>query len=332
MIEETFVQKKWESWKRLDALSLRASSSPTQLTRDELHEFMRLYRQASGDLLQARTSSSNLELIDFLNDLVARAYVTVYRTSSENIWKAIGRAIQTAAVTFRSRKWFVFTSLGVFLVGGLFAFTMLHVYSDSRSQFITPAMEPLFDGWKEGKRRAPSSEDASLMASFYSINNPLVSLMTGALSISTFGLYGVQSMYKNGAILGALTSDMASVHKAGFLYVSILPHGITEMSGAIIAGASGLVFGWALINPGRNRRGVALRLAGKDGFVLLATGIAMMYIAAPIEAYISFNARVPDWVRIAIITISIIAWGLFWGFVGKKNDQNAEAISSIIRL
>jgi uncharacterized membrane protein SpoIIM required for sporulation len=102
--------------------------------------------------------------------------------------------------------------------------------------------------------------------------------------------------------------------------VSIAPHGITEMSGLVISGAAGLVMGYALINPGRRRRGDALKAAGKDALVLLTTATLMMFMAAPIEGFFSFNPNVPVVAKVIFATGSAIAWGLFWVFLGKKSE------------
>jgi len=53
--------------------------------------------------------------------------------------------------------------------------------------------------------------------------------------------------------------------------------------------------------------------------VLLATSVVMMFIAAPIEGFFSFNPAVPQGLKIAVAVIEAVVWGLFWyGFAREK--------------
>jgi uncharacterized membrane protein SpoIIM required for sporulation len=95
----------------------------------------------------------------------------------------------------------------------------------------------------------------------------------------------------------------------------------------VISGAAGLLMGYSLINPGRRRRGDALRAAGKDALVLLITATLMMFMAAPIEGFFSFNPRVPVGAKIAFAIVSAIAWGLFWVFYGRPSESGDEKMT-----
>ena len=76
-----FLNRRQESWRRLEALLQRAEEGGLQrLTAAEVREFGTLYRRASSDLVTARAKTANAEVLDYLNDLVARAYAQVYRS------------------------------------------------------------------------------------------------------------------------------------------------------------------------------------------------------------------------------------------------------------
>ena len=81
------------------------------------------------------------------------------------------------------------------------------------------------------------------------------------------------------------------------------------------------MLGWALICPGRRKRGEALALAGKDAIVLLATSIVMMFIAAPFEGYFSFNPNIPDAVKLIVAVLVASAWAAFWMGFGRTSDE-----------
>ena len=154
----------------------------------------------------------------------------------------------------------------------------------------------------------------------YASNNPQVAIVAGAISVASFGVGTSVLLVQNGFLIGDLTYAMDDVGKAGFLLGSIFPHGVPELSGVIVSGASGFVLGWALIAPGRKKRGDALREAGKDAMVLMLTSVALMFIAAPIEAFFSFNPRVPMPIKVSVVCVEIVAWAFFWSGYGQNSE------------
>jgi len=318
--EILFVEEREQDWRRLKLLCDRADASPALLHGTELRELVRLYRRVSGDLALVRTRSANSELIEFLNGLCARAYAIVYRPRGTGLRKAMGAAAVQAARTVRRRAAFVLASGAMLLGFALFAFVAMERIPDSRETFVPEQMEEVFDHWKRGDLEERSSSESFAMTLFYSGNNPMAAVSTGAIAAGTFGIGTLEILRVNGGMLGALSWDMRSVGKLGFLYASIMPHGVTELSGLVIAGGAGFVLGWALLRPGRRSRGDALREAGKDAVVLLATAVALMFIAAPIEGFFSFNPRVPEWAKLSFAALTAAAWAAFWIGYGRKGE------------
>jgi uncharacterized membrane protein SpoIIM required for sporulation len=160
-------------------------------------------------------------------------------------------------------------------------------------------------------------------------NNPRQAVMSGAVAASTFGVGTAGILYMNGALFGALAYEVNRVGLLGHLIVSVSPHGVTEISGLVISGAAGLVMGYALINPGRRKRGAALKSAGKDALVLLVTGTMMMFIAAPIEGFFSFNPKMPVPAKIAFAAASAVAWAMFWLLMGRNRSEEDPAQATV---
>jgi uncharacterized membrane protein SpoIIM required for sporulation len=326
MNEVAFVKKREPDWQRLMHLSDAADVSPSKLKPEEFHEFVRLYRRVSADLAVARTRSNNIQLINFLNDVVARAYGILYRSPRRSLLKSLMDGIALSAQTVRRCRWFVLTSVVLFVGSALLAYFLLDAQPETRAVFVPASFEKDFEAWKSGESPDRSTADSTVMTGFYMFNNPRQAIIGGAIGAATFGPWTGAVLYQNGAMLGALAHEVRSSGQMGHLFISISPHGVTEISGLIISGASGLVLGYALINPGRRRRGDALKAAGKDALVLLTTATLMMFIAAPIEGFFSFNNRVPDAAKIAFAIASAVAWGMFWVFMGR--DQVAAPLEA----
>ncbi len=321
MNEVAFVEKRESDWKQLTYLTAKADSSPVLLTPDELHQFVRLYRKTSADLALARTQSSNITLIEFLNDLTGRAYVTLYRPVRGSIGKAIGDSVALYARTVRKLQAFFFISLALFLGSVLFVYGILSVRPDLRNHFVPSGWEEVLKHWKYGEMEERSGAESIKMAGFYSSNNPMQAMRTGASAIGTFGIGAVQSNFTNGALLGALAHDLSDNHRVLYLIEHITPHGVTEIQGLVLASAAGMAMGWAMINPGRRKRGEALRESAKDAIVVLLGATVLMFIASPIEAFFSFNPRVPMPFKIAFSVLSLAAWITFYVGCGRTPEE-----------
>ena len=317
MNEQGFVDRREQDWKRLSALCDAGESSLKYLKEDELREFFRLYRRVSTDLAVARTKTTNEPLIDYLNGLAGRSYGILYREPRKPFWGTLLAAIFLSAQTVRRNRWFVLMSALIFFGSAFFVYGLLSWVPETRDQLIPDGMASNFDAWKKGGFPDKTSSQSGFMVGFYASNNPRTAVIAGAVGAGSFGLASVYLLFENGAILGALAHEVAPLGKLGFLLSSISPHGVPELSGIIVAGSCGLLLGYSLINPGQRRRGDALKAAGKDAVVLLATSVCLMFIAAPIEAFFSFQGSVPQPVKVIVALISVIAWGIFWTFVGR---------------
>lgn len=326
MNEVAFVAAREPDWQRLTYLCDKADATPARLATPELHELVRLYRKVSTDLATVRTKSSNLQLIQFLNDLVGRAYGIIYRPIRGPFWKAVGIGLETAAQSARRLRWFVLTSTLIFVLGAFFSFLALQFAPETRHHFVGKGQEELMDAWKSGHFEERTLDENIAMTGMYSANNPRAAIATGGLAAGTFGVGTAYVLWTNGMLIGTLAYELSTVNKVGQL-VYIAPHGVTEISGFILAGAAGLHLGWALINPGRRRRGQAMKLAGKDAIVALTASVVMMFLAAPVEGFISFNPAVPLPFKILFAITVAIAWIFFWvGFGRKPGEFSAEAV------
>lgn len=318
--EKQFYSSGQARWERLGNLCKRAENSPRALKGAELTEFINLYRQTCSDLAVVDTDDANIGLRQSLNDLVGRAHGIIYRRPQRPLKEALGEAILMAAQVMRRRYRFVLASIFFFIVGVTLSATTLATRPDLRTTIIPPSAEENFSGWKKGEFKPRGVDEGTMMWSFYATNNPRVAMISAGISAATFGLGTAYFMYENGVQIGALGYEMQSVHKLPYLLVSIFPHGASELTGMFVSGASGLVLGWALISPGRRTRGRAMMEEGKDAMVLMIQGVLMMFIAAPFEAFISFQPHVPVALKFAIGLVVLSAWLLFWTTYGRDKD------------
>ncbi|MDX2066183.1 MAG: stage II sporulation protein M [Fimbriimonadaceae bacterium] len=319
MNEETFVASRESEWHRFRVLCDKADFSPTELSQAEFREFLRLYRRICRDLTYVRTRSDNVALLDLLNDLAGSGYGVLYRTRRGSPIQLMVNGIAVAAQTVRRRAVFIAVSAMLFFGSAFLTYFLTGYVPETRETLIPEGFEQAFEGWRSGKFDERTADESLMATSFYASNNPRASLTAAAAGVSTFGLFSIYSLATNGGMLGVLARDVAPRGHLGFLLSGIYPHGVPELSGIIIAGAAGMLFGWAAFNPGRRSRAESLRLVAKDGMVLLGTSVTLMFIAAPIEGFFSFNPNVPMAAKIAVGTIEVVFWGIFWTQFGKES-------------
>jgi uncharacterized membrane protein SpoIIM required for sporulation len=310
MNESAFVQKREADWRRLTQLTDLASS-PHKLSDDQLDEFVRLYRRASADLALARTQSTNEVLTSYLNDLVARAYGFLYVSRRRPFWPTCLESIAVAARTVRKRRFFVLLSALIFFGSWFGFYGLLTVRPDLQVTLATPQSNALAEMWRHHDSTPRTSSTDIAMWGFYSANNPYVDLLAMASSVVSFGVGTVFNLCLNGKMTGQLLRSEVNIHQGSFMLGTIFPHGVPEISGAILSGAAGFILGWALIYPGRKTRGNALREAARDAGVIILAAIVLTYMAAPIEAFFSYNEQIPLYLKYGVGFIEVIGWGLF---------------------
>lgn len=317
MNESEFIHTQSEHWNRLSFLCERGVSKKS-LSGAELDELLVLYLRVSKDLAVARTQDANPSIIIKLNDLVQKAYSLLYRRPKLSFFGAIGSALRTSARSVRRQARFVWLSAGLFLffsiVTGIFSARNPGI----ENLLLPPGMRANADGWVHGLPGRTSSE-SSLMTGFYASNNPQASLITGALGACTFGFGSLFTLYANGANMGVLGMLMARANKLHVLLLTIFPHGVPELSGFMISSGAGMALGWAVLAPGRKTRLQSIADVGRDAVPMLATSIVLMWIAAPIEGWFSYDPRVPLAVKGLFGLGEVIAWGFFWTFCGRES-------------
>lgn len=325
MVEEEFVRLRMDSWTRLRNLSLSFESDASKFSAEDFEELMDLYQSAVSDLARARAESTNEDMIESLNAIVAAAYGAIYRRPPAEKRVTFRSIAERGAQAFRNQFRFVVASALTVLTFYLIAYNTLTYRPDLRSKLISPAEEELFEHWKKGEHSYTEMDQAGTMLVFYATNNPLVSVIWAARGAGTFGIGSGVGLAQLGLQIGALSHETSQTGAQYFMFSSIAPHGATELSGAVVSGAAGYYLGWSLIAPGKRRRLDSLRHAAKDGMALFIMAVIMMFIAAPFEAFFSFRPEVPQASKVAVAVVVFMGWCWYWALVGRAKPNVTAA-------
>lgn len=261
-----------------------------------------LYRQATTSLAIAREISLDRALLEYLDALTARAYLSVY-APQERIGGLLNRFLRQGASQAMRRSWmFLLIGFLCMFLGGLAGYLL---YFENASWFYVFIPSDLAGG------RGPTASTENLRSVIYDEDPSSSGLGAFAaylfshntrIAIFIFGLGAficapaILLTFYNGLILGAFLALHVDRGLGWDLVGWLSVHGVTEISAICIACAGGVKLGAAVLFPGNRRRSVALQAAGRDAVKLAIVAALMLLVAALLEGFArqlvqSFEAR-----------------------------------------
>lgn len=319
-----FRREREAEWTELEELVDRALKRGLRaLPSDEVPRLMVLYRATLSSLAVARNTALDRHLVLYLESLAARAYLVVYG-SQKPTRSALSELFFTripAAV--RSVKRELGLSVALFALGVAVSWVLC-----SRS----PAWFDAFVGPGMAAGRTPTASTATLrhalyshggalttFASFLFTHNAKIGMSAFALGIAA-GVPTALLLFENGLVLGAFLSLYSGRGLLMPLLGWLLPHGVPEILAMLLCGAAGLSIGRALVWPGRNTVGRALREAGRRAALVVAGCVFLFGVAGLIEGV--FRQLVTsDAIRFALVAFNV-TWVWLWLGV-RREEQRA---------
>jgi uncharacterized membrane protein SpoIIM required for sporulation len=267
-----------------------------------------LYRRACDHLALARARSYPVYITNRLERMTSRAHQAIYYRRELGFHRAgrffahdFPRAVQAhraylaiAAATFL---------LPTFVIGLLVYWRpeliLSVVNSDTAASFeemYSPAARSL------GRLRTASTD--WMMFGHYIRNNIGVSFQCFAGGLFA-GIGSLFFLAFNGAFGGAVAGYLTARGLSSTFYSFIATHSSFELTAIVISGAAGLRIGHAILAPGRLTRTQSLVTASRDTVVLLYGVIAMLLVAAAVEAFWSSAQWLPP---AAKYTAAAVCW------------------------
>ena len=288
MKQSLFEKRHAEDWQRfatrLEVLegSRRKSESGAGFSRE--------YRQICQHLSLAIDRGYASHLVEQLQQLAMRGHQQLYRHRSQFTAQLLSFVLADFPRLVRA-QWRWVALAGLLFFGSLtFMALLVYGYPDLIYSVVSPAdvaeMHAMYE--PAARRIGQTAERASstdwLMFGYYVMHNIGIAFQTFA-SVLFFGVGSLFFLFFNGLMIGAVAGHLTDAGMGATFWPFVVGHSAFELTGITLAGAAGLKLGWALVAPGRLRRGDALRQAAQISVRLIGGVMIFLLIAAFIEAY-----------------------------------------------
>lgn len=299
-------------WDRLDELS-----RSRDLSGADVDELVVRYRAASADLSDIKTSAGRTQLGDSLSVTIARARHRL-TGAGENVARQVPRffALQLPAALYRLR----WTTLAIAIATiGIAALAALWISSDpaliatlgSKAQLQQYAENDFTDYYEPG----------AAFAGQVWTNNAWIAAQCVMFGVT--GIFPVYVIMSNAINLGVAGAVMLAFDRGDVMILSLLPHGLLELTSIFVAAAAGLHVFWAWVAPGRRTRGESLASAGRA----LATTVIGLILSLALSGLVEGFVTGQPWPPAVKITIGALALAIFLFYmlvVGRWATRRGE--------
>jgi uncharacterized membrane protein SpoIIM required for sporulation len=299
---------RWEEFER----HLSADAS---LSEEERAELPFRYRQLCHQLAIARGRLYSLELVDRLERLALRAHHQLYGQKRSLKSGLLYFLLEEFPGAIRRHVKAVLVALTLFFLPAL----IVGVWGSQRPEWIYAVLgeegmqqvEKMYDPNAAQHQEERDVDLDVLMFGFYIEHNISIGLQCFATGLFA-GIGSLFALIYNGVFLGAVS---VYIHELGYgetFFPFVIGHGAFELPAIALMGAAGIEIGWALLCPGRARRGDALRWRARSVLPLVLGATAMLLIAALIEAFWSPRHAIPPEVKYLVGTVLWLLVAAHW--------------------
>lgn len=294
-------------------------------------EFTRLV----DDLGYAKTFYPTSKVTQYINSLATRIYLNIYKNRKEESNRLVHFWKYDVPLTIRKHHGtilFAFILFVLFFVVGFFSAKQDENFTRDvlGNGYVNMTEKNIDEGNPFGVYRSGNS---FLMWLGLMINNIVVSLMYFVKGIF-FGILSLYSMIKEAIRLGAFEYMFFSKGLGGKAAVTVLIHGMLELTAIIVASGAGVILGKSFLFPGTISRWKSLQRGVKDGVKIVIGLMPIFAIAAFFEGFVTRYYNMPILLSLAILLASgsFIVWYFIIYPIWLHRKFKAQITSEIIHV
>ena len=247
-----------------------------------------LYRRACEHLALARARAYPAYIVARLERLTARAHQHIYYRREFGLARLHRLAAADFPRAVRDHRWYITAAAAAFVlptvVLGLLVYKSPELILSIVSPETAASYQNMYSPDAESLGRSREASTDWLMFGYYIRNNIGVAFQCFAGGLFV-GLGTLFFLAYNGAVGGAVAGYLTERGLSSTFYSFVATHSAFELTAIVIAGAAGLRLGHSLLAPGRLTRQASLVVASRDAVVLLYGVIALLLLAAAVEAF-----------------------------------------------
>lgn len=315
-------------WSELEKMcqSLERFRFPFQRSGSSVVRFSALYRAACTDLSMAEQYQLPPATVEYLHRLVGRAHGLLYRSSRSSVerWvyyctviipQSIFRdvCVQVAFVVFFGL--FTLSALLAWSEGSFPGYAERILGSDQIEQMETSFNRPL----------AGNFDQYVAMSGYYIQHNTSIGLQCFALG--PLILPSLCALGYNGVVLGASFGYMtrSDVEQGDVFFQFVTAHGVFELTAIALSAAAGLRLGLGLFYTSGLFRLESFRLNAERALPIVVAAIAMFFMAAFTEGFIS-PSPLPYFMKASVAIMSSGLLMYYFVVLGYPTPQIESAL------
>jgi uncharacterized membrane protein SpoIIM required for sporulation len=285
---DAFVRDRNGAWSRLETLVRDSKRRAESLGPEGVLELGGLYRAAAADLALARRAFPGDPVVARLERLVAAGRTLVYAVPSRRggllrfvthgYWRLVAE-----------RRLLLAVSATLLAAPALLSGAWALEDPGAASGLVPGEYQSVTQPRAEGEDLGLATEDEAAFSAAIMTNNIRVTLLAFAAGIFA-GLGTAAVLILNGVLLGAIGGLAVGAGNGRPFFELVAAHGVLELSCIVVAGAAGLRLGWALVEPGTETRGNALRREARPALAIVLGTAPWLVVAGLVEGFVTPRA------------------------------------------
>lgn len=331
MRQEHFIARHRQSWDDFERWLAERGERPRAARKQRDWHGLRdedvpgLYRKICQQLALARRRGYSPQVTGRLQDLMQRGHNALYRNAPTR-WRAALAFLGGGFPRLVRSQWpCMLVSLILFALPLVTMFVVLQSRPELVHAVFSPEqlgeLESMYNPADSDNKLGRDSGTDLAMFGHYIYNNISIGFRTFASGLLA-GVGSALVLVMNGVIIGSVAGHIQHIGYGDPFWRFVAGHGSFELTAIVIAGGAGLQLGLNLLAPGNRRRRDALVEAGKRGGLLSLGVLAMLVIAAFIEAFWSSIGSIPASVK---FSVGGVLWFvvLIWLWRGGRGQSDA---------
>ena len=305
-----FEQLHQDEWSELEiaigTVSTQTTSTSMSLPPTPGARVALLYRRACEHLALARARAYPAYIVERLERITEDAHQQIYHRPEVGLGRLRRVLTYEFPASVRAHRRYVALATAVFVLPMVILGMVVYwrpelILSVVRAE-TAASFEDMYSPGAESIGRARTASTDWIMFGYYIRNNIGVSFQCFAGGLFA-GLGTLFFLAYNGAFAGALAGYLAERGLSSTFFSFVATHSAFELTAIVLSGAAGLRIGHSLLAPGRLRRRPALVRAAQDTAVILYGVVALLVVAAFVEAFWSSARWLPAAVKYVVAAI-----------------------------